>query len=135
MSELSAGAITFKKADGQILYLVIRDFHGNYGFPKGHLEQGEGLEEAALREIFEETGISVKLHPSFCEKLTYVMPNGIEKTAVYFLGEYEKQTPHRQEEEVETILLLPYEEAERILTFENMKEVLRKADRFLKEGL
>ena len=132
MSEISAGAITYTIENDTILYLLIKDFHGNYGFPKGHLENKETRKEAALREIKEETGIDVTLDETFEKELVYIMPNGIEKTSVYYLGYYENQTPVAQEEEVETMLLLPYEEAYEKLTFDNMKEVLAQANDHLK---
>lgn len=132
MSEISAGAITYTIENDTILYLLIKDFHGNYGFPKGHLENKETRKEAALREIKEETGIDVTLDETFEKELVYIMPNGIEKTSVYYLGYYENQTPVAQEEEVETMLLLPYEEAYEKLTFDNTKEVLAQANDHLK---
>ncbi|MBQ1287005.1 MAG: NUDIX domain-containing protein, partial [Erysipelotrichaceae bacterium] len=89
MSEISAGAVTYTVQNGKILYLLIKEFHGNNGFPKGHLEDGETLFQAAVREIREEAGIDIALDPSFREDLEYVMPNGIFKTSVYFLGSYE----------------------------------------------
>ena len=42
---------------GTPLFLLIRDSYQNWGFPKGHLESGERAEDAALREVREETGI------------------------------------------------------------------------------
>lgn len=133
--EISAGAIVCTLADNKILYLVIKDNNGNYGFPKGHLEENETMEQAAIREIKEETGIEVKLDTSFREELNYVMPNGKDKTSVYFIGYYEDQTPVKQPEEVEEIFLLSYNEALKIITFENMKEALVKADAHIRKNL
>lgn len=133
MSEISAGAILSTRNDDEILYLLIRDNHGNWGFPKGHLEEGEDLLKAAQREIEEETGIRAVIDTDFRQDLHYIMPNGVAKRSVYFVAEYHDQRPVPQEGEVEEILLLPYEEALSILTFDNMKEVLIKADRYLKE--
>ena len=133
MSEISAGAILYTKINDEILYLLIQDNHGNWGFPKGHLEEGEDLFQAARREIEEETGIKATIDTDFREDLNYIMPNGIAKCSVYFIAEYSDQKPIPQEGEVEEILLLAYEEALSLLTFENMKEVLVKADRYLKE--
>ena len=133
--EISAGAIVCTLADNKILYLVIKDNNGNYGFPKGHLEENETMEQAAIREIKEETGIEVKLDTSFREELNYVMPNGKDKTSVYFIGYYEDQTPVKQPEEVEEIFLLSYNEALKIITFENMKEALAKADAYIRKNL
>ena len=133
MFETSAGAILYTCKDGEIRYLLIRDFHGNWGFPKGHLENEETEIEAAEREIFEETGIKALIDEDFRDELNYMMPNGIDKKSIYFLASYEDQIPVKQEEEVQEIKLLDYEDTLDILTFENMKEVLRKADRYIHE--
>ena len=133
MSEVSAGAIIYTEMNVERQYLLIRDFHGNYGFPKGHLEEGETEEEAAIREIREEVGLEVELDTSFREELNYIMHNGILKKSIYYLASYRDQTPIMQEEEVQEIILLPYEEAMDLLTFDNMKEILQKAERYLNE--
>lgn len=133
MLETSAGAIVYTLIDTKVYYLVIQDFHGNYGFPKGHIEAQETAPQAALREIREEVGIDVVLDTSFEYELNYVMPNGIDKRSIYYLGSYHDQIPVKQEEEVQKILLLPFEETVDILTFDNMKDILRKADRYIHE--
>ena len=133
MKEISAGAVLYTVRQNEILYLLIRDFHGNYGFPKGHLEEGETLKEAAEREIREEVGLDVETDTDFREDLYYIMPNGIEKQAVYFIGRFADQNYRKQEEEVDEILLLHYEEAYRTITFDNMREVLAKADCYIRE--
>ena len=69
----------------------------------------------------------------FREDLNYIMPNGIEKQAVYFIAEFSDQDYRKQEEEVDEIILLPYEEAYETISFGNMKEVLAKADRYIRE--
>ncbi|AWR86592.1 NUDIX hydrolase [Meiothermus taiwanensis] len=51
---LGAGGVLFNP-QGQVL--LIRDRLGYWCFPKGHLEPGESLEQAALREVEEETGL------------------------------------------------------------------------------
>ena len=131
MLEISAGAIVYTHIDNELHYLVIKDFHNNYGFPKGHLEQGETVSEAAKREIKEETGIDIKLNPYFIEELRYPLPNGNDKLSIYFLGYYIDQKPHEQLEEVQEILLLRYEEALDILTFDSMKQILIKANNYI----
>ena len=133
MSEISAGAIIYTLIDGERKYLVSKDFHGNYGFPKGHIEEGETEVEAAKREIREEVGIKIKLDTGFREVLDYVMPNGKDKRSIYFIGTYKNQQYQKQEDEVDEILLLDYVDARNILTFENMKEVLDKAEDYLRK--
>ena len=56
--ETSAGGVVFRLEDGQPMYLLIRDSYHNWGFPKGHLQNGELPEAAALREVAEETGLT-----------------------------------------------------------------------------
>jgi ADP-ribose pyrophosphatase YjhB (NUDIX family) len=57
--EVSAGGIVFRRStDGVARFLLIRDSYDNWGFPKGHLEEGETPSDAALRETTEETGLS-----------------------------------------------------------------------------
>ncbi|MGH7623018.1 MAG: NUDIX domain-containing protein, partial [Gemmatimonadaceae bacterium] len=55
--EVSAGGVVYRVEDGRPLFLLIRDSYRNWGFPKGHLEKGERAEDAALREVAEETGL------------------------------------------------------------------------------
>src|SRR5262249_44605540 len=56
--EVSAGGIVFRRQEGeQPRYLLIKDSYDNWGFPKGHLENGESPADAARRETGEETGL------------------------------------------------------------------------------
>jgi len=63
--EISAGGIVFRIAARQSDYkkgkevkiMLIKDAYGRWSFPKGHIEKGESAENAALREISEETGL------------------------------------------------------------------------------
>ena len=135
MIEVSAGAILYTKSSDEIKYLVIKDFHNNYGFPKGHLEENENELEAALREIKEEVGIDATIDNSFKVALEYVMPNGIGKRVVYYLASFENQLPTRQEEEVQEILLLNYEDTLQTLTFDNTKAILTKANEYLHQQI
>ena len=55
--ETSAGGVVLRRDDGGPRYLLIRDSYDNWGFPKGHVAEGETLEAAARREVAEETGL------------------------------------------------------------------------------
>lgn len=60
-----AGGIVFRlDQQEEIEILLVRSSHESdqkWGIPKGHLEEGETLEECAVREIFEECGVEAKL--------------------------------------------------------------------------
>ena len=130
MLERSCGAVVSTVRDGVRYYVLVK---GSYvGLPKGHMEPGESERETALREVREETCVSAKLVPGFRRIVTYHMRSGNDKRVVYFLGEYSQQEARQNPEEFLKVLLLPYTEALRALTFENDKMTLRAAERHLR---
>ena len=133
--EMSAGAVLYTIIDNKIHYLVSLDFHNNWGFPKGHLEINETPVQAAIREIKEEVGIDAVLDTNFKKELVYIMPNGVEKHSLYYIGKFINQIPSKQIEEVQDIRILEYEQALNALTFENMKNVLIEANNYLKKPI
>ncbi len=59
----AAGCVIVRQSDTQLLFLLIRDQYGHWTFPKGHLDDGETSEHAAVREVLEETGVTGELGP------------------------------------------------------------------------
>jgi 8-oxo-dGTP diphosphatase len=57
----AGGLVVREVAGGVEVAIVHRPHRGDWSFPKGHLEQGETAEEAALREVVEETGLQCVL--------------------------------------------------------------------------
>ena len=131
--EKSCGAVVFTRINNKIKYLLIRNLTGIYGFPKGHVEQGETEEETALREVFEEVGLAVKLLPGFKSEDEHPIPQkeNTIKQIVYFLGEYCNQEFTYQKEELTDALLLDYETAMTLFRFESSKRILTEANNFL----
>ena len=127
--EVSCGAVVFTRAAEGIRYVIIRSLEGFYGFPKGHMEAGETEQETALREIREEVGLEVRLLDGFREVHEYLMPKkpGAMKRVVYFLAEYEDQPIAPQAEELSQASLMTFEEAMAAFQFENLRELLQKA--------
>ena len=99
--EYSAGVVVFKREDDGIKFLVIKSCTGVYGYPKGHVEAGETERQAAVRELFEETGIRARLIEGFERRSEYPIPflKNTVKRVVLFLGEYDSGTPTPQEKE------------------------------------
>lgn len=131
--EKSCGAVVFTVEDGQIKYLLAQSLSGLYGFPKGHMEAGETETETALREVLEETHIRIDLLPGFRAVSEYALPGKADtmKQVVYFLGEYRDQNIIHQKEELLSARLAAYEEALRLLRFEDAKQILTQANDLL----
>jgi 8-oxo-dGTP pyrophosphatase MutT (NUDIX family) len=70
-TETSAGGVVVRLDHGRPLFLLIRDSYRNWGFPKGHLEEAENPERAALREVGEETGLTDLVLRGMIEKIDW----------------------------------------------------------------
>ena len=112
--------------------LVIQQAEGHWGFPKGHVEAGETEVQTAIREIKEETNYDVEVNENYRHVETYSPKEGVEKDVVFFVAKKVAGDMRPQEEEVQNILWLTYEETLERLTYENSKEILKKAWKDLK---
>ncbi|MCL5427680.1 MAG: NUDIX domain-containing protein [Candidatus Marsarchaeota archaeon] len=74
--EYSAGAFVFLRRGEGFRLLILRKDNGEYDIPKGHVESGESPEDAAIREIREETGIRAQLVPHFHADTSYFFRRG-----------------------------------------------------------
>jgi 8-oxo-dGTP pyrophosphatase MutT (NUDIX family) len=133
--EKSAGVVLFRQGHAPREYLLL-DYGGHWDFPKGHLEKDESDREAAIRELEEETGIDdAELIAGFAEKIRYFFRNRkgklIDKTVVFFLGRANGDKVTLSDEHV-GFEFLPYEEARQRLTYPNAREILSRAEEFLK---
>ena len=130
--EVSAGAVIYKK--DPLEYLIMLDRNDNYAFPKGHIEKGETLKEAAKREIKEEVGLDIDIENDFEYKIEYLINEGKTKKIVYYyLAEIKNQEPYINDGEAKEILFLNYEEAYNKCTYDLSKKVLFEANNYLKQ--
>lgn len=130
--EKSCGAVVYTLDQGIRLYLIEHMVGGHYAMCKGHVEPGETEAETAAREIREETGLRVRLDTSFRETVSYSPADGHMKEVIYFIGTCDTRETVNQIEEVRDICWLPFEAALRRLTFDNDREVLKKAEGWLR---
>jgi bis(5'-nucleosidyl)-tetraphosphatase len=129
--EKACGAVIFRRDAGRLLFLLIRHRkEGLWSFPKGHVEEGERDEETALREVQEETGLTVKLLPGFRERITYPPKPGVSKEVHFFLAESPSGATIANKE-VNGFAWLTYEAAHTCLTYADTKKVLDTAYGFL----
>lgn len=126
--EKSCGAIVFRKFHGNTELLLIKNQNGgHWSFPKGHVENDETEEETALREIMEETGISVALDTSFRRVISYIPKKETIKDVVYFLARALTFDYTPQEEEIAQIKWVEINHAASLLSYENDRQLVSQA--------
>ena len=121
--------------NGEIKYLLVEEISGLHSFPKGHMEGEETEEETALREIKEETDLEVELVTDFrvSEQYNPAEKPGVTKQVVYFLADYGGAKPVvTRPNEVKSLKSIGLEDALKIIEHDNIKEILKQADDYIK---
>lgn len=129
--EVSAGGVVVRQAGREPLFLLIRDSYRNWGFPKGHLEDGELASSAALREVTEETGLGrLELLGELQTIDWWFRFRGrlIHKVCHFYLMRTDQsETEPQREEGITACRWLPFPEAVRLISYANAREVLERA--------
>ena len=120
----AAGGIVVR--DGSVL-LVHRPRHDDWTFPKGKLDPGETFEDAAIREVEEETGVRCSLGREL--QSTRYEVGGRPKLVRYWLMTPESETPFEPNDETDDVRWLAPEDAHGLLTYARDRELLRTAVR------
>jgi len=132
--ERSAGAIVFIK-DKEPIFLLLHYEAKHWDFPKGNIEVGETDLETVKREIQEETGIKdIEIVKDFKEKIHYYFKfkgELINKTVIFYLAKTKTKQVKLSFEHI-GFEWLPYDKAINKLTYNNAKEILKKANKFIK---
>ena len=128
--EKSVGLILFRDAPRGRLFLLLHYRSGHWDFPKGHVEKGESEVETALRELHEETGITdAGLLDGFRERVEYGFRRGdrsVRKEVIYYVACTAAEGVKLSHEH-QAFEWLPAEMAEKRLTYENSRKLLRSA--------
>lgn len=111
--------------------LLIKNRSGNWSFPKGHVEKGETEYETALREVKEETSLSVVLEDGFREESTYRIGRNTEKLVVYFLAFSETLHVKIQYQEISAYNWVDVKNAADAISFDNDRRILQNALEFI----
>ena len=129
--ERTGGAVMFTEKDGERRYLLIKNESGHIGFPKGHVDYGETIEQTAAREVKEETGLDFVPYGDFEFEYTYTTKEKSIKTGAFFIGHYDYREPVIQEDEILDDWLLPFEKALGLLNFPEDRELLTAAEEYI----
>jgi 8-oxo-dGTP pyrophosphatase MutT (NUDIX family) len=117
--------------DGRALFLLIKDSYQNWGFPKGHLESGERAEDAAMREVREETGIDDLALRGRIETIDwYFRFRGqlILKVCHFYLMETGQATTNPQHAEgITACRWVSFDDALAAISYANARKVLGRA--------
>ncbi len=133
--EESFGIIPLTKERGQWEVFLIQHRRGSYwGFPKGHAEAGESAQEAAFRELKEETNLDIvrclRSEP-FVEKYYFVMDGKkVSKHVHYFVAEVAGKVL-LQKKEVEDGIWISFPDAVDKITHAEGKSILSQVAKIL----
>lgn len=110
--------------DGRVL-VVHRPRYDDWSLPKGKLDPGETHEQAALREVAEETGHDCTLDRLIGD-ITYTDHAGRSKRVRYWVMASSGTGPgFRPNNEVDELRWVPLDEVDELLTYERDRAVLR----------
>ena len=123
----AAGGLIIRSEDagGLEVLVVHRAKYDDWSFPKGKLDKGESFEDAALREVAEETGLVCHLDGELAST-RYLDSEGRPKIVRYWL-----MSPVEGDindfvfnDEIDDLRWVPREEAGNLLTYEHDRELL-----------
>lgn len=134
---LAAGAVCWRIVDGTArILLVHRNRHGDISLPKGKVDPGETLPETAVREILEETGLSIALGAPL-GTVEYELPGGRDKVVSYWSAEIDEHALQlarfQPNDEITALEWLPLDEARAKLSYPHDRDVLDRFAKLLKK--
>jgi 8-oxo-dGTP pyrophosphatase MutT (NUDIX family) len=136
----ASGFFIFKREpDGRLRFLLIRSQRdGMWGFPKGHVDAGEQVGSAAIRELKEETGIgNFRRVGDFSATITYKVRRNTgtrDKSVTYYLAEVEPKTAVLLSEEHHDYKWCVAQSALESIKFDNLRDALKSAVEFLEKN-
>ena len=131
--EFSAGGVVYRKNENGKLEILLIRVRSRWSFPKGNIEKGEPKDQAALREVKEETGVDAEI-VSYLGEVDYWYNSGltrIHKFVYYYLMKYIGGDIVPQKEEIDEAKFHPIEEVEKLLSYPTDKKIFERAKKEL----
>jgi 8-oxo-dGTP pyrophosphatase MutT (NUDIX family) len=132
-TEVSAGGVVYRRGDAgvEVALAARRTRRGQlaWGLPKGAIETGEEMEDAAVREVREETGLEAEIESSLGDIRYFYVWEGtrIRKTVHFFLMRATGGDVSQHDREMEDVEWFPLGAAVRKAAFRGEREVLERA--------
>ncbi len=132
-SEVSAGGVVYRREDDGIDFALAarRTRKGQlaWGLAKGAIEPGESVEEAAAREVLEETGLEVAVESDLGDIRYFYVWEGvrIRKRVHFFLMRVTGGDVSRHDAEMEEVRWFPMRTAIKRAAYRGEREVMERA--------
>lgn len=133
---LAGGGIVTKMKKGSLRVLVIFR-KGVWDLPKGKLDSGESIEQCALREVMEETGIK---HLAMIQPLDFTVHGYIrnkhfkvKKTSWYEMRTTDKKFKPQKAEGIEVVKWMKWEKAESKIGYKMFRDLLHRTRHLVDE--
>ena len=127
---MSAGGVVYREQDGALLVALCgRLRSGTWNLPKGTPDDGESVEETALREVREETGLEVEIEEPLGDIEYWFSREGtrFHKRVHFFLMREHGGSLDLHDPEFDVVEWFPAVQAVRTLTFETEAGMVRRA--------
>ena len=136
--ERSAGGVVVRLLGGTWHVLLIKDPYGKWSLPKGHMEGGESMREAAAREVEEETAVRPDLVGPKIDTVDWTFRHGddtVHKYCTFFLMRSRAGDPApRREEGITDCAWLPLSDAATRIVYEDTRGVVLRAREMISEA-
>ena len=131
---ISAGIILVNENGSEKQFLLLNYPTGHWDFIKGGIEDGESLQQTAIRETREETGITdIEFIEGFKEEIEYFFRaenQNVDKKVIFFLAKTNSKNVILSHEHLDSVWL-NYNDALKKLTYDNAINLLKKSNTFL----
>jgi 8-oxo-dGTP pyrophosphatase MutT (NUDIX family) len=134
LEQVSAGGVVYRTNDSAAEIVIVEMVpEMRWQLPKGIIDEGETIEQAALREVREESGIEAKLIApiEMIEYWFFADRDGkrtrFHKFVHFFLMRFISGEVDDHDDEVAEARWVPIDEALRMLEFKSEREVVEKA--------
>ncbi|HUF53100.1 MAG TPA: NUDIX hydrolase [Dehalococcoidia bacterium] len=137
-SAVSAGGVVYRADNGTIEVVICgRLGDGVWGLPKGTPDQGETLEETAVREVSEETGLRVEIVDKIGAVEYWFARAGVRyhKWVHHYLFQATGGDTESHDLEYDRVEWRPINDALRALTFKNEAEMVKQARSLIEKRL